>query len=121
MAPHRFTLAEDDPDTLFLIHWMLKEAFPDSSFATFSSAEDALAHILQAGTDILITDHAMGRMTGCEMIRKLRQSGSAIPIIMISGNWEAEEDARQAGASDFVLKEMDTKKLERHIRKLFGQ
>ncbi len=121
MAPHRFTLAEDDPDTLFLIHWMLKEAFPDSSFTTFSSAEEALNHILHAGTDILITDHAMGRMTGCEMIRKLRQSGSAIPIIMISGNPEAEKEARLAGATVFVLKEMNTKTLESHIRKLVGQ
>lgn len=35
----------------------------------FSNAKDALAHIRDRGTDILITNHGMGKMTGTDLIR----------------------------------------------------
>jgi DNA-binding response OmpR family regulator len=113
-------LADDDPDTLFLLHLKLSEAFPDSTFTTFPTAEEALDHILNQGTDILITDHGIGRMNGCELIRRLRRMGSDLPIIMISGNPYAENEAREAGATEFVLKEVNTSTLENQIRKLTG-
>jgi DNA-binding NtrC family response regulator len=116
----RFTLVEDDPDSLFLLHWKLNEAFPGSSFASFSTAEDALRHVVHEGTDLLITNHAIGPMDGADLIRQLRQMGSAIPIIMISGNPELEKEARQAGATEFVIKQADTTRLEHEIRKLVG-
>src|SRR4030095_6053033 len=79
---YRFTLADDDANMLFLIHYMLSNVFPHSSIASFSSAEDALRHIMDTGTDILITDHAMGRMNGAQLIRQLRELKYDIPIIM---------------------------------------
>src|SRR4051794_29604509 len=103
--PYRFTLAEDDPDQLFLMHRMLSKAFPDASIASFSNAEDALRHIVATGTDILITNHAMGAMDGTELIRELRQREYRIPIIMISGTQAAEAEARSAGATEFLNKD----------------
>jgi DNA-binding NarL/FixJ family response regulator len=76
MTLHSFTLAEDHADFLFLIHRMISRSFPQANIASFSNAEDALHHILDVGTDILLTNHGMGAMSGAELVRELRQRGS---------------------------------------------
>jgi len=118
MRAYRFTLADDDATMLFLMHRMLSKLFPGSSIASFSNAEDALAHILNTGADILITDHGMGRMDGTQLIRELRARKSEIPIIMISGNPDAAQEARRAGATEFLDKGAEMKVLEAHVRSL---
>jgi len=67
MKAHRFTIADDDPDALFLLHRMIEQQYPNSSISMFSNAEDALAHIRDTGTDILITNHGMGTMSGTDL------------------------------------------------------
>ena len=76
-------MAEDDEAELFLLHHTISRAFPHSSISTFTNAEDALADILDTGTDILITDHGMGKMSGTELIRDLRKRGFKLPIVMV--------------------------------------
>ena len=118
MQAHRFTLMDDDPDGLFLLHSMLARLYPGSSISMFSTAEDALAHILDTGTDLLITNHGMGEMTGTELIRELRIRKWAIPIIAISGSSAAEKDAMAAGATRYVAKSEPRRILEAHVRAL---
>ena len=82
------------------------------------NAEDALKHILDAGTDILLTDHGMGQMDGAQLIRELRARKSTIPIIMVSGNPAAREEALLAGATEFLDKNAGIKALEAGVRSL---
>ena len=118
MKAYRFTLADDDPHMLFLIHRMLSQRFPSSSVASFSDGEDALAHILNSGTDLLITDHGMGHMDGAQLISELRARNCSTPIIMISGNPKAADEARAVGATEFLDKNAGIKVLEAHVRSL---
>ena len=121
MSKHfRFTLAEDDENYLFLLHHALSTAFPGSSLATFTNAEDALHHIQNSGTDILITNHGMGAMSGTEMIRRLRKQGFALPIIMVSGSEDAEQEARDAGATEFLHKDIALKRVVSDVLKLLA-
>jgi CheY-like chemotaxis protein len=80
-----------------------------------------LHHIVDTGSDILITDHGMGRMKGTELIRELRQRGINIPIIMFSGSPQAEEEAQLAGATEFLLKSDDTTRIQERIRSLLSK
>jgi FixJ family two-component response regulator len=112
----RFTLADDDDKFLFVMHHLLAQAFPGSSIASFSNAGDALNHILNTGTDFLITDHAMGLMTGTELIQELRRKQCAVPIIMVSGNHDAEREALDAGANEFLHKDLVLKHLVEHVK-----
>jgi DNA-binding NtrC family response regulator len=118
MSGHRFTLAEDDADLLFFMHRMLSKLYPDSSIASFSNAEDAFRHILDTGTEILVTNHGMGKMSGTQLVQALRDRGFQIPIIMISGNPAAKPEAMAAGATEFLDKHADAKVLEQHILRL---
>lgn len=114
----QFTLADDDEKYLYLVHHLLAATFPGSSIASFSNGEDALSHILHSGTQVLITDHAMGELGGTELIRELRRRGYAIPIIMVSGSPEAEREALEAGANLFLQKDVALKRLVTEIRRL---
>ena len=118
MREHRITLADDDEEALFLLHRMIERLYPHSSVSMFSNAEDALAHIRNMGTDILITNHGMGKMTGTEMIRILRAQKVEIPIVMLSGDPAVRKEAEKAGANAFVEKSLDTQSLEECIRGL---
>jgi DNA-binding response OmpR family regulator len=119
MKAHRITLVDDDPDYLFLLHRMLLRLYPKSSIATFSNAEDALAHILHTGTEFLITNQFMREMTGTQLILELRLSKWTIPIIMISSNPLVKQEALEAGATEFLDKHIAPRVLEAHIRALF--
>jgi DNA-binding NtrC family response regulator len=116
MKTFRFTLADDDDRFLFIMHHLLSENFPGSSVASFSNAEDALHHIENSGTDILVTDHAMGSMTGTQLIEELRKEHFKIPIIMVSGNKEAENEAFEAGASEFLHKDLVMDRLVERVK-----
>jgi two-component system, response regulator YesN len=116
----RFTLAEDDENFLFLLHHALSTAFPGSNLSTFTNAEDALSHIQNSGADIIITNHGMGAMSGTEMIRTLRKQGYTLPIIMVSGSEDAEREARDAGATEFIHKDIALKRILSEVRKLLG-
>jgi DNA-binding NtrC family response regulator len=118
MSEHRFTIADDDPDALFLLNRMLEKLYPHSSISMFSNAEDALAHIRDTGTDILITNHGMGKMTGTDLIRLLRAQKVEVPIIMVSGNPAVRKEAEEAGADAFIEKSLDTQAIQDCIRRL---
>lgn len=97
---------------------MIEQIYPHSSISMFSNAEDALAHIRDTGTDILITNHGMGQMTGTDLIRILRAQKVEIPIIMISGDPRVHKEAMEAGANLFIEKSLDMSSIRNSIRKL---
>lgn len=113
----RITMADDDDKFLFITQHLLSQAFPGTSFAAFTNAEDALHHILNSGTDLLITNHGMGRMSGTELIKILREKDYKIPIIMVSGNQDAEAEAMEAGANEFLNKNLILKHLVKRAEK----
>jgi len=121
MKAHRITLADDDADALFFLNTMLEGMYPNSSIAMFSNAADTLSHILETGTDLLITDHGMGNMTGADLIRILRQKNIQIPIIMVAGDPAVREEAAAAGATIFIQKSLSTNLLEDQIRLLLPE
>jgi len=121
MKAHRITLADDDPDVLFLLHKLVEKMYPQSSISMFSNAEDAYIHILDRGTDLLITDHGMGMMSGAELVGELRREQYEMPILMISSNPQIAIEAQAAGATAFVEKSLDLKSLEQAIRTLLPQ
>ena len=49
-------------------------------------------HDLPAEIELVITDHIMPHMTGSEFVRELRKLMPALPVLVISGLEEAEEE-----------------------------
>jgi CheY-like chemotaxis protein len=53
--------------------------------------------------DLILTDHLMPAMTGSEFVSQLREFQPNIPVLVISGMAEAEDEYRDLGA-EFRLK-----------------
>ena len=87
--PRRILLVEDDTGTRRLY----SEALTGSGYQV-DTAEDGEAgwQALQAGSratgsyDLLITDNNMPKLSGVELIQKLRAGRMALPVILASGS-----------------------------------
>ena len=82
---------DDDALVLFSTTATLEEL--GHSVQAVTSAEDALS-ILNTGEmfDAVITDQGMPRMTGLELVARLRKQGNDIPVLIASGYAELPED-----------------------------
>ncbi|MFE2029781.1 response regulator transcription factor [Streptomyces hygroscopicus] len=71
-----------------------------------SDAEQALASYDVQLPDVLILDVTLPKMSGVEMVRRLRSMGSTVPVCMLSARDEVDDRVAglAAGADDYVVK-----------------
>ena len=72
----------------------------------YESAVAFLRDSLIATTGCVITDLRMPEMTGLQLVRRLRETGVALPIIVITGHGDVPlaVEAMKAGVVDFIEK-----------------
>ena len=76
---------------------------------------------LQAGNyDLLITDNNMPKISGFELLRKLRSDSMTLPVIMVSGTLPPEELSRHPllRLSRTLLKPFTSDELLKTVKKL---
>ncbi|HYQ00714.1 MAG TPA: PAS domain S-box protein [Polyangiaceae bacterium] len=56
------------------------------------SGEGGLARFAQHTPDVIVLDFMMGDMTGLDVIRRIRETGSRVPIVLSSGYLEAASE-----------------------------
>jgi DNA-binding response OmpR family regulator len=99
-------VVEDHHDTSFLLCRLLKMEGYEVEHAIdgivgYSAAENS-------APDLIVTDIQMPRMDGIEMIRRIREAGKRIPIIVMSAYGQRRiTDALAAGADGIVEKPID--------------
>ena len=86
-----------------------------------SLAEDGASGIdmfTQGSFDVVLCDIKMAKMDGIEVLQKLQEVSSDVPIIMISGhgNIDTAVDSIKKGAFDFLEKPLDLNRLLITIR-----
>jgi DNA-binding response OmpR family regulator len=90
---NRVLLIDDDPLQLRVREAVLRDAGVQVDVAT--TAETALAFLrTEAGERIgaIVTDHVMPGASGAVFVRALRQLKPKVPVIVISGMADAEEE-----------------------------
>src|SRR5262245_25670701 len=72
--------------------------------------------------DLVLTDWNMPQMTGIELLKSIRGTGSKIPVVLITTESEKSRvlEAVQAGVSDYVVKPFDTDGLRQKLEKFVG-
>lgn len=85
-------LVDDNPVQLQIREMILRNAGFSVSIAT--SADSALALLRTANQHIglVVTDHIMPGTSGAEFVRRLRAAGDKMPVIVLSGLPDAEEE-----------------------------
>ncbi len=79
---------------------------------------EALAALDGADVDVLVTDISMPKMTGLELIRRLREKGSEIKILVLSGynDFDYLKEAMHLGIENYLLKPVNPQELRESLR-----
>ena len=86
----------------------LKDLFGTRGYAVTAAhdGEEALVKVRGETPDLIILDIMMPKMDGYELVRSIRESGSSIPIMMITAK-DAFDDMRLgflSGSDDYMVK-----------------
>lgn len=112
----RILLAEDEhPLSKALI-----KIFEMNNYSTDAvyNGEDALTYLESDNYDVLVLDIMMPKIDGIEVLKRLRKSGSNLPVIMLTAKAEIDDKVLglDSGANDYLTKPFDTKELLARIR-----
>jgi DNA-binding response OmpR family regulator len=80
----------------------------------------ALHALLSETFDLLVLDLGLPRMSGLQVLRELRRSGSALPVLILTAR-DATDDriaGLDAGADDYLVKPFDLDELKARLRAL---
>lgn len=87
---------------------------------TVCTASAALHCLEQEYVDLIITDVMLPGMDGFELIRQLRESGSTLPILLVTARETLADKERgfTAGADDYMVKPVEVEELLLRVRAL---
>lgn len=80
--------------------------------------EDALAYLEAGNYDGVILDIMMPKLDGLEVLRRLRQAGNPIPVLLLTARSEVEDKVAglDMGANDYLTKPFSTAELMARLR-----
>ncbi len=112
----RVLLAEDEK----ALSRVLVSIFEKNNYSVdpVYDGEDALAYLQSENYDVAVLDIMMPKMDGITVLRKLRESGNNLPVLMLTAKSEVEDKVLglDSGANDYLAKPFDTKELLARIR-----
>ena len=90
--------------------------------AVYDGAE-ALDYLEGGNYDALILDIMMPKVDGLEVLRRLRERGNAIPVLMLTAKGEVEDKVLglDSGANDYLTKPFATAELLARLRAMTRQ
>jgi two-component system KDP operon response regulator KdpE len=103
-APLRVLVVDDEPAILRFLRTSLRAEGYDIVEA--ETGEAALAEIRRRAPDIVMLDLGLPGLGGLEVIRRLREGGSVVPIVVLTSRSDeaGKVEALDLGADDYVTK-----------------
>ncbi|MCG6931762.1 MAG: response regulator [Desulfofustis sp.] len=111
---------DDVFDAVLLIRKILERK--GHTLHTFTEEEEALAFASAQPLDLAILDIKLKKMSGIQVLEKLRQINAGIKAIMLTG-YPTIETARQAlelGAAAYCVKPIDKQELEEKVEQVLN-
>lgn len=102
----RLLIADDHPIIISGLEALLRDTDYEI-VATAPDGEAALAQLDEANPDVLILDERMPRLSGVEVLRRLRDVGDTRPVVLLTADLSDRKllDAVELGVEGIVLKE----------------
>lgn len=112
-------VVDDDPQirTTFEFH-LVRSGY---EVACAETAEEALSRIHEFRPDLVITDLQMPGMSGIDLLRKIREVGTDIDVIVITAyeGMKSTIEAVREGAYDYLVKPIDVDQLDHVLGRCF--
>lgn len=114
----RILLAEDERDLASAVKRVLEYAKYDVD-VTYDGVS-ALEYFGYQEYDAVILDIMMPRLDGISVVKRIREKGSSVPVIMLTARAETDDKVLglDAGADDYLTKPFEVKELLARIRAL---
>lgn len=82
--------------------------------------EEGLYYVNEFPLDVAIIDLGLPGMSGIELIQRARESGSKVPILILTarGRWQNKVEGLEAGADDYLVKPFQNEELLARLRAL---
>lgn len=112
----RILLAEDERSLSRAVVALLEKS--NYSADAVYDGEEALAYLEAGNYDGVILDIMMPKMDGLEVLRRLREQGNPVPVLLLTAKSEVEDKVTglDTGANDYLTKPFSTAELMAHIR-----
>jgi DNA-binding NtrC family response regulator len=120
----RLLVVDDEPDMLDFLERVFRSDF---AITRCNNAEDAFTTLTGAAAGtfrVLVTDQKMPRMTGVELLEKIRDSHPRLIKILLSGFTDLPEIQRaieRCGIHAYVVKPIDSDRLREAVREALAQ
>jgi len=100
-------IVDDDDALRDSLSFLLDSA--DIPVATYTSASDFLKALPGLASGCVVTDIRMPGMSGMELLKHLKQGGSTLQVIVMTGHGDVPlaVEAMRLGAADFIEKPFD--------------
>jgi two-component system response regulator MprA len=114
----RVLVIDDDEKITSMLRRSL--AFEGYSVMTANNGTDGLRQMMAAEPDLIILDIMMPHMDGWEVCRRVRESGSSVPILMLTARDEVADRVKglDLGADDYLVKPFALEELLARVRSL---
>jgi DNA-binding response OmpR family regulator len=111
-------IIEDDPDCCKVVRDRLEHEQYTVEIA--HNGTDGLDKLLCCHYDLVILDWVLPEMGGLEVLKRSRQQGSRIPVLMLTGmHAELDKEAGlDSGADDYLTKPFSGRELSARVRAL---
>lgn len=115
-------VVDDEPDLRLIVRTVIERSALGLAVITAQDADEALALVEIERPDVVILDLSMPGIDGYEVCRRLRQASQTkvVPVLILTANStpESMQQARDAGADDYVVKPFGREDLIARIRRL---
>lgn len=120
--PKRILLADDS----VTIQKVIAITFADKEFdlTTVRDGNAAISRIREVNPDIVLADVSMPEKNGYQVCREIKEDAGLhdIPVLLLAGTFEPynEEEGKNAGADDFILKPFESQELIDKVESLLS-
>lgn len=114
----KIVVVDDDEKITSLLRRSL--AFEGYEVATANDGQEGLHMMAAQMPDLVVLDVMMPRLDGWEVCRRLRESGSQVPVLMLTAKDEVKDRVKglDLGADDYLVKPFALEELLARVRAL---
>ncbi|WP_102346303.1 response regulator [Bacillus sp. Marseille-P3661] len=107
-------IVEDDPMVSSINENFLQQVEGFQVAGTVKNGEEALIEIIKNKPDLLLLDLYMPKITGLELLKRIRQENIKLDVIMITAADSPDiiEESLRLGVVDYILKPFDFKRFQ---------
>jgi len=114
----RLLLVEDEPSLRDqLANRLRKDGY---AVDTAVDGEEGLFYATEYPIDLAIVDLGLPKISGIELIQRLRKSGKDLPVLILTARnrWQSKVEGLEAGADDYLAKPFHYEELAARVKAL---